>query len=135
MATHTTPSITALQAQATATLFLSDHLPDRFTADQPWFDPQGACWHVPVILTYPGMGVLGTVGDIQVAAQTATVVAHRACGVMRYTAQGLYDAHRDAIDTAIIQAGDPLLLRPSVSAHGPGQRGTRGGGSDYTDPL
>ena len=90
------------QAQATATLFLSDHLPDRFTADQPWFDFQGACWHVPVILTYPGVGVLGTVGDIQVAAQTATVVAHTPCEVMRHTAQGFYDAHRDAIDTAII---------------------------------
>ena len=102
MTTPTTSSVTTLQAQATANLFLSDHLPDRFTADQPWFDPQGACWHVPVILTSPGVGVLGTVGDIQVAAQTATVVAHTSCEVMRHTAQGLYDAHRDAIATTAL---------------------------------
>jgi hypothetical protein len=99
MAIHTTPSITALQAQATANLVLSDHLPDRFTADQAWFDPQHACWHVPVILTYPGVGVLGTVGEIQVAAQSETVVAHTPWEGMRHTAQGLYDTHRDAIAT------------------------------------
>lgn len=102
MTTHTTPFITALQAQATANLFLSDHLPDRFTADQAQFALQMACWHVPVILTYPGVGVLGTVGDIQVAAQTETVVAHTPFAVMRHTAQGLYDAHRDAIDTPVV---------------------------------
>ncbi len=39
MLTHITPHITALQAQATANLFLSDHLPDRFTADQARFNP------------------------------------------------------------------------------------------------
>ena len=102
MTTHTAPAITALQAQATANFFLSDHLPDRFTADQPHFDPQMACWHVPVILTYPDVGVLGTVGDIQVAAQTETVVAHTPCAVMRHTAQGLYNAHCHAIDTSIV---------------------------------
>ena len=102
MTTPTTSSVTALQAQATANLFLSDHLPDRFTADQIWFDPQGACWHVPVLLTYPGVGALGTVGDIQVAMRTATVVAHTPCEVMRHTAQGLYDVHRDTIDTTAV---------------------------------
>jgi len=102
MAIHTTPSITALQAQATANLLLSDHLPDRFTADQACFDPQHACWQVPVILTYPRVGVLGTVGTIQVAAQTATVVAHTPWEGMRHTAQGLYDAHRDVIATTAV---------------------------------
>jgi hypothetical protein len=104
MTTHMAPSVTALQAQATANLFLSNHLPDRFTADQPWFDPQGACWHVSVILAYPGVGVLGTVGDMQVATQTATVVAYTPCEVMRHTAQDLYSAHRDAIDTTAVSA-------------------------------
>jgi len=33
MAAKTIPHITALQAQAVANGFLSDHLPDRFTAD------------------------------------------------------------------------------------------------------
>lgn len=102
MTTHTAPVITALQAQATANLLLSDHLPDRFTADQARFDPQAACWHVPVILTYPGIGVLGTVGDIQVAAQAETVIAHTPFEVMWHTARSLYDTHRDAIDTTVV---------------------------------
>lgn len=97
MATSTRPSLTALQAQATANLVLSDHLPDRFTADQPWFDAPHACWHVPVILAYPGIGVLGTVGEIQVAAHTDTVLTHTPWEAMRHTAHTLYDAHRDAL--------------------------------------
>ena len=101
MTTHPAPAITALQAQATANLFLSDHLPDRFTAEQACFDPQEVCWRVPVILAYPGVGALGTVGEIQIAAQTATVVVHTPFEVMRHTAQGLYDAHRDAIEAAV----------------------------------
>jgi hypothetical protein len=55
-----------------------------------------------VLLTYPGAGVLGTVGDIQVAAQAATVVAHTPFEVMRHTAQGLYDTHRDTIEAAVL---------------------------------
>ena len=96
------PYITALQAQAAANLFLSDHLPDRFTADQAQYDPQEACWHVPVILAYPYVGVLGMVGEIQIAAQTATVVSHTPFEDMRCTAQNLYDTHRDAIEAAIL---------------------------------
>jgi hypothetical protein len=102
MLTHITPHITALQAQATANLFLSDHLPDRFTADQARFDPQKVCWRVPVILAYPGFEALGTVGEIQIAAQTATVAAYTPFEAMRHTAQGLYDTHRDAIEAAIL---------------------------------
>jgi hypothetical protein len=102
MLTHITPHITALQAQATANLFLSDYLPDRFTADQACFDPQEVCWRVPVILAYPDVGALGTVGELQVGAQTAIVVAHTPFEVMRHTAQGLYDIHRDAIEATVI---------------------------------
>jgi hypothetical protein len=102
MTTHTAPYITALQAQAIANLFLSDHLPDRFTADQAQFDPHDACWHVPVILAYPGVGALGTVGEILIAAHTETMIAHTPFEEMRQRAQCLYDAHRDAIDAAFL---------------------------------
>lgn len=97
MATSIRPALTALQAQAVANLVLSDHLPDRFTADQPWFDVPHACWHVSVLLTYPGIGVLGTVGEIQVAAHTETILAHTPWATMWHTAHTLYTAHRDAL--------------------------------------
>lgn len=94
--------ITALQAQAAANLFLSEHLPDRFTADQAQFSPQEGCWHVPVILAYPGVGALGDVGEIRVAAQAAAVIFHTPIEEMRTRAQHLYDAHRDAIEATFV---------------------------------
>jgi hypothetical protein len=99
---QTTFPITALQAQAAANLFLSEHLPDRFTADQAQFNPQGGCWHVPVILAYPGIGALGGVGEIWVATQEAAVIFHTPVEEMWARAQHLYDAHRDAIEAAFL---------------------------------
>jgi hypothetical protein len=42
-------TVTELQAQSATNLFLSDHLPDRFTADQPVLNSTRDTWHVPVI--------------------------------------------------------------------------------------
>ncbi len=55
MTIHTAPRLTAMQAQAAANLFLNDHLPDRFTADQPQLKAAINVWQVPVILVYPGI--------------------------------------------------------------------------------
>jgi hypothetical protein len=56
--------VTALQAQGIVNKFLSNSLPDQFTADQPKLaDNQ---WQVPVILAYPHIGSLGTVGEIKI---------------------------------------------------------------------
>lgn len=49
----TVPQVTAQQAQAAANHFLSNHLPDRFTADQAQLTATGDVWQVPVILAYP----------------------------------------------------------------------------------
>lgn len=102
MATHSVPQVTALQAQATANLFLSDHLPDRFTAEQPWLDVVDEVWHVPVVLAYPGVGALGWVGDIRISTLTTTVVSSTPMAEMRRAAQTLFDAHRDAIEAAFL---------------------------------
>jgi hypothetical protein len=102
MTTKTIPHITALQAQAVANGFLSDHLPDRFTADQACFAPQDDLWHVPVILTYPFVGALGTVGEILVAAQAEVVIAYTPLEEMRHSAQRLYDARRNEIEAAFL---------------------------------
>ncbi|MBW4443644.1 MAG: hypothetical protein KME10_20910 [Plectolyngbya sp. WJT66-NPBG17] len=60
---QTVPRITAQQAQAISNEFLSDHISDRFTADQPYFVEN--FWVVPVILTYPNIGSLGQVGEFR----------------------------------------------------------------------
>ncbi len=94
------PRATALQAQAAANLFLSDRLPDRFTADQPELNPAGELWRVPVILSYPFVGPLGEVGEILVNAGSEAVVSHTPLDEMRDKAQSLYEAHRDEVEAA-----------------------------------
>lgn len=69
----TVPTVTALQAQAEASLFLSDRLSDRISASTPCFDE--GVWRVPVILAYPYLGVLGKVGEIVVSATESEVIS------------------------------------------------------------
>ena len=58
----TVPQVTAQQAHAAVNQFLSDYLPDRFTADQAQLSVTGEVWQVPVILAYPMIGSLLTSG-------------------------------------------------------------------------
>ncbi len=100
MAIHTPPQVTALQAQSTANLFLSDHLPDRFTADQPQLITAENVWQVPIILVYPGLSPIGCVGDIRISTTEERVVSHTHLDEIKQRAQQLYDTHRDAIEAA-----------------------------------
>ena len=74
MVANTVPKITALEAEAAASLFLSDHLPDRLTAGDPRLDSQAGVWHVPVLLAYPIIGSVGEVGEITVSGQTEEII-------------------------------------------------------------
>ncbi len=90
--------VTALQAQGIANEFLSNSLPDRFTADQPKLaDNQ---WRVPVILAYPHIGSLGTVGEIQIDMAIGTILSHTPPDQMKQTGIELYTANQDAIKAA-----------------------------------
>jgi hypothetical protein len=102
MAIHSVPTVTALQALATANLFLSDHLPDRFTADQPQLHAVDNVWCIPVVLAYPGVGTVGCVGEICISTTTETIVSHTPLAAMKQAAQALYAMHRDAIDAAFL---------------------------------
>ena len=92
--------MTALQTQATANLFLSDHLSDRFTADQPQLIATDNVWLVPIILAYPGIGSIGCVGDMHISTTKEKIISHTPLTEMKQTAQQLYDTHRDAIEAA-----------------------------------
>jgi hypothetical protein len=71
----TAPQTTAQQAQAAANLFLSNHLPDRFTADQAQLSETAKAWEVPVILAYPGLGSLGRGGAICVSTTSEAILS------------------------------------------------------------
>jgi hypothetical protein len=101
MATTSAPTITALQAQAAANLFLSNHLPDRFMAGPPSLDLPARVWRVPVLLAYPIIGPVGQTGEIVVSVTTEVVVSSTPIAEMKVAACTLYEQHRDAIEAPV----------------------------------
>lgn len=58
-------------------------------------------WRVPVILSYPYLGVLGEIGEIVVSATDSEVVSFTPVGEMLQTASTLAEQNRDAIEAPI----------------------------------
>jgi hypothetical protein len=101
MSTKTAPTVTALEAQGAANLFLSDHLGDRFLAVRPQLDEGGDVWRVPVVLTYAVVGPVGDVGEVLVSSSAEEVVSHTPVEVMRERARALYEQHREQIEAPL----------------------------------
>lgn len=96
---RTIPQVTAQQAQAAVNQFISDYLPDRFTADQAQLSVTGEVWQVPVILAYPNVGSLGQVGEVLVSTSSEVIVSHTSFNEIKQVGQRLYEVNRDAIQT------------------------------------
>lgn len=79
-------------------MFLSDNLPDRFTAGHPAFDHQVNMWRVPVLLTYAVIGPVGQVGEIIIRADSEEILSFTPIDEMKKAAQSLYEKHRDEIE-------------------------------------
>jgi hypothetical protein len=101
MSTKATPTVTALEAQGVANLFLSDHLGDRFLAVRPQLDEGGDVWRVPVVLTYAVVGPVGEVGEVLVSTGTEEVVSHTPVEEMKERARALYEQHREQIEAPL----------------------------------
>ncbi|NOT60920.1 MAG: hypothetical protein HOP19_11940 [Acidobacteria bacterium] len=106
MIAQATAKISALEAEAAANLFLSDHLPDRYCADDPQYDAITQVWRIPVILAYPFIGSLGAVGELTVNPFSKAVVSHTPIDQMRQRGQALYQQNREAIEAAFLSAGN-----------------------------
>lgn len=101
MSTKTAPTVTALEAQGVANLFLSDHLGDRFLAVRPQLDEGGDIWRVPVVLTYAVVGPIGEVGEVIISSSAEEVVSHTPVEEMRERARALYEQHREQIEAPL----------------------------------
>lgn len=101
MTTKSAPTVTALEAQGVANLFLGDHLRDRFLAVRPQLDESGDMWRVPVVLTYAVLGPLGEVGEVVVSTVSEEVVSHMPVEEMKERARALYKQHRDEIEASL----------------------------------
>jgi hypothetical protein len=106
MAARIIPKITALEAEAAASLFLFDHLPDRFCAGQPQLDEPSKLWRVPVLLSYPFIGPVGVVGEITVSAFEEKVVSHTPLDEMKNRGLQIYEQRRADIEAAFSQTRD-----------------------------
>ena len=98
------PKLTAFEAIAAANLFLSDHMPDRYCADDPRFDEAAQLWRVPVILAYLHVGSIGEVGEITVSAFSEEIISHTPFEEMKSRGLKLYEQHREEIEAAFSQA-------------------------------
>lgn len=101
METITVNCVTAMEAQAAASLLLSNCLPDRISASTPNLDDTGKMWRVPVILSYPIIGVLGQVGEVLVDTNNAEVVWSTPVEDMLAAATSLAEEHRDVIEAPL----------------------------------
>ena len=101
MTTKIAPTVTALEAQGAANLFLSDRLGDRFLAVRPQLDDGGDVWHVPVVLTYALIGPLGEVGHVTVSAGNEEIISHTPIEEMKERARDLYAQHREQIEAPL----------------------------------
>ncbi len=101
MSTKTVPTVTALEAQGAANLFLSDRLGDRFLAVRPQLDEGGDVWRVPVVLTYAVLGPIGCVGEVVVSAGSEEIVSHTPVEEMKERARALYEQRRDEIEAPL----------------------------------
>ena len=101
MSTKTAPTVTALEAQGAANLFLSDHLGDRFLAVRPQLNEGGDVWRVPVVLTYAVVGPVGEVGEVIVNSSAEEVVSHTPVEEMKERARALYEQHREQIEAPL----------------------------------
>jgi hypothetical protein len=102
MAANVIPKITALEAEAAASLFLSDRLPDRLTAGEQQLDASAEVWRVPVLLAYPVIGPVGQAGEILISAHAEEIVSHTPIDDMLANARALYEQHRETIGAIVL---------------------------------
>ena len=93
--------VTALQAQALVNDFLSNSLPDRFTADSSELVDDR--WQVSVILAYPQIGSLGSVGLVQVDTEIGKIVSYTPLEQVKQAGIELYTIDQNAIEQQLFQ--------------------------------
>jgi hypothetical protein len=92
----------AKQAIIAANRFIVENLPDRFSAGLPKLVnfPLQQLWLVPVLLTYPDVGVVGEIGMIAIDGEQPVVVGCTPPKNMEALAHQLYEENRNEIELA-----------------------------------
>ncbi len=96
--------LTAIEAEAAANLFLSDHMPDRYCAGNARYNNLAQVWRVPIVMSYLHIGEIGEVGEITVSEFSGKIISHTPFDEMRIKGRSLYEQNREAIEAAFLQA-------------------------------
>ena len=90
------------RAMATADRFIVENLPDRLSAGLPKSIrfPTRTVWIVPVLLTYPKVGIVGEVGMIAIEAERENVVGWTPFSEVEALARQLYQEKKNEIEIA-----------------------------------
>ncbi len=79
-------NITAFVARQKVTQFVMKEISSQLRGDSPdLLVGDRLCWSVPVVMTSPAQGIIGTVGEVRVDAGTGEILADAA------TVQGIAD--------------------------------------------
>lgn len=97
MATMTATKITAFEAEAETNFLLHGIVGDRLTAGDAWFDSAKNVWRVPVLLSYAGIGPVGSVGEVTIS-DAHQILSHTPAAEMTAAARILYEQNHDAIE-------------------------------------
>lgn len=85
-----------------ANKFILERMRDRFSAGPPKrvIFPTRCVWIVPVVLTYPKVGMVGDVGEIAVDAETGGIVGWTPVEEMESIAKSIYKDKKSEIEIA-----------------------------------
>lgn len=90
------------RAMAIANRFIVENLPDRLSAGLPKsvHFPTRTVWMVPVLLTYPKVGIVGEVGMIAIETERENVVGWTPFSEVVALARQLYQEKKNEIEIA-----------------------------------
>lgn len=98
-----TKKIDAKTALKIANKFVLENMRDRFSAGAPKIVlfPTRVIWIVPVVLTYPNVGIVGEVGEVAVDAEIGTIVGWTPIEEMEAIAKELYEGKKSEIEITL----------------------------------
>jgi hypothetical protein len=92
--------VSAVMARVLVNDWVLGILPDRFGAGEAKMLAAGDIWCVPVVLSYPVVGVIGQVGEVLISAFSGGIISATQPDVMRSHATKLYEARSHDIEAA-----------------------------------
>ncbi len=109
IATRARTSITAQNAAMIAQAFVEDQLGNLIGIGRPYQMVSGlqSAWSIPLVLTSPGYGIVGTVGAVMVDMELGHIIGWTPLDEMRANATALSDENDAELEAAFQPPHNP----------------------------